>query len=143
MSKVMTYKTLSSNYSRKAPQGFRQFAIAHGTSPRNVNTCAVRLSYALFLSDKKFFKEVDANLEWYGLPTKASELAIVLNEEFGPAKKVIKSDISGNHHKGIVFFDTIPGFGGSGHITMWNGSSVLDDGDYFGVSPRVYFWSLP
>jgi hypothetical protein len=142
MTTSITYDELGSHYTRKAPQGFKEFAKAHGVD--SPNTCAVRLAYALFLADKGFFKDFDAKLEWYGLPTRADELAPLLNEKFGKATRVDRSQISGkNVKRGIVFFDTITGFGGSGHISLWNGSKVVDGGDYFDDSPRVYFWPLP
>jgi hypothetical protein len=43
---------------------------------------------------------------------------------------------------GVVFFDTIKDFSGTGHISLWDGKAVLDKGDYFNKSPRVYFFDL-
>src|SRR5262245_23788775 len=135
-----TYKTLASHYSAKAPKGFKEFSSANGvTQP---NTCAVRLGYALFSTDRAFFTDVTAKsrTEWYGIPTRASDLAIVLNQKLGKAVKTTISSLQGR--TGIVFFDTIPGFEGTGHISLWDGGKVVDAGDYRSVSPRTYFWEI-
>ena len=106
------------------------------------NTCAVRLSYALFECDKPYFKGVGARsgTEWYGLPTRADDMAIILNKKIRPAS-LVDSIGELSSKTGIIFFDKIAGWsGGSGHISLWNGDKVVDDGDYFDRSPRVYFW---
>jgi len=73
---MITYDALSKSYSSAAPQGFREFTRKYGvTSP---NTCAVRLSYALFNCDNGFFKNVRAPLAdgmVRELPTVAADLA--------------------------------------------------------------------
>jgi hypothetical protein len=71
-----------------------------------------------------------------------SRLAHILAKKRDQAQLVANSAaIQGR--KGIVFFDTITAYSGSGHISLWDGSAVVDGGDYFARSPRVYFWSLP
>jgi hypothetical protein len=139
---MLKYQSLAANYKTSPPKGFIQYCRAHGATDA-INTCGVRLAYAILLCDKDFFKDVTAKskTEWYGLPSRASDLAIILNEKVGKPERMGKADIAGK--KGIVFFDTIPGFGGTGHISLWDGTKVVDGGDYFSVSPRVYFWSLP
>jgi len=140
----MNYANLSVKYKKKTkevPKGFLQFTKSHGVD--NPNTCATRLSFALFEVNKAFFKDVKAlsGTEWYGLPTVASDLAIVLNKKIRKAWRINKKkDISGK--KGIIFFDTVPPYDVSGHISLWDGEKVVDNGDYFSKSPRVYFWEL-
>lgn len=138
---TLKFNALKNNYSRTAPAGFAVFANSHWGDP-SPNTCAVRLAYAIFLTDGAFFKDVEAQAEWYGLPVRANELAHVLTKKLGRAAPVKSAgDISSK--TGIIFFDTIRGYGGSGHISLWDGSKVLDLGNYFGSSPRAYFWLLP
>jgi len=36
----------------------------------------------------------------------------------------------------------IPGFGGQGHISLWDGQEVVDGGEYWD-SNTIYFWKLP
>ena len=55
---MFSYATLSGNYGVAAPKGFRDFMKKHGIGVPN--TCAVRLAYALFRSDKSFFRDVRA-----------------------------------------------------------------------------------
>jgi hypothetical protein len=141
----ITYASLSRKYnSKEAPRGFCDFTKKHGIA--RPNTCAVRLAYALFECDKKFFKSIQAKsrIEWFGLPTKAADLAIILNQKLGKAVLVTSEDeISGPSKKtGIIFFDTIAGSDVSGHISLWDGTEVVDDGNHFSRSPRTYFWRL-
>jgi len=138
---MVSYSALSNNYSFSAPKGFRQFMRKHGIF--HANTCAVRLAYALFLSDKSFFGDVtvSSGVEWYGLPTRADDLAKVLNNKVGKAR-LTHSLNTLKDKKGIVFFDTIVGFEGTGHISLWDGAEVVDGGDYSKNSPRAYFWEL-
>jgi hypothetical protein len=139
---MLTYARIAASYETSPPEGFIQYCRAHGNDDR-INTCAVRLAHAIFLCDSSFFKDVTAKskTEWYGLPTLASDLAIVLNKKITRGSRVRKSSIRGR--KGIVFFDTIPSFAGTGHISLWDGTAVVDKGDYFESSPRAYFWPLP
>lgn len=138
---MISFATLSNNYGIAAPSGFLGFMQQHGIS--SPNTCAVRLSYAIFLSDSNFFADVKARsgVEWYGLPTRANDLAIILNKKIKNAV-LVTSEASISGKTGIIFFDTIVGFGGTGHISLWNGTAVSDNGNYFNNSPRVYFWSM-
>ena len=138
---MLTYQRVAANYTTDPPKGFVQYCRAQGHDDR-INTCGVRLAYAIFLSDSRFFRDVAAKskTEWYGLPTRASDLAIILNRKFRKADLVNKSAVGGR--KGIVFFDTIPGFAGTGHISLWDGTAVVDQGDHFQLSPRAYFWEL-
>ena len=56
---AVDYNTVAKNYSaQEAPDGFLEFSKKHGVD--TPNTCAVRLSYALFKADDSFFKEVKA-----------------------------------------------------------------------------------
>ena len=135
---LVPFLNLLNHYSTEAPAGFRQFAAANGVA--SPNTCAVRLAYALHQVDKNFFKDVKAPLEWYGLPTRASDLAVVLNRKLFPCTRVTRPLVGGR--RGIIFFDTIRGFGGTGHISLWDSDKVVDGGDYFESSPRAYFWQL-
>jgi hypothetical protein len=140
---MISYSTLNNNYSTAAPKGFREFTKAHGIA--TPNTCAVRLAYALFLCDRELFSDVKAKsgVEWYGLPTKAADLAIVLNNKVHTAQLISsKSSLVAQKEKGIIFFDTIVGFGGTGHISLWDGDEVGDGIEFFDSSPRVYFWRL-
>jgi len=139
---MLTYARVAAQYGTDPPKGFVQYCRAHGGTNDRINTCAVRLAHAIFLCDKNFFKNVVAKskTEWYGLPTRASDLAIILNGNIGKAERVRKSEVAGR--KGVIFFDTIPGFQGTGHISLWDGMAVVDKQDYFQASPRAYFWKL-
>jgi hypothetical protein len=153
---MLTYERLAkeyANYDRqdKPPEGF----VLHCQKKGGVddpNTCAVRLAYSIHLCDRTFFRNVHAKAKtkWYGLPTVARELAIVLNEKLGRAERVGQSEV---HEKtGIIFFDTIHGYtpsgtaAGSGHISLWDGTAVVDmvrsPRHYFAKSPRAYFWDI-
>ena len=153
---MLTYERLSkeyANYNRqeKAPEGFKLHCAKKGGVP-DPNTCAVRLAYSIFLCDRSFFEKLaqKPKTRWYGLPSVASELAVVLNAKLGKAQLVGPSEIEGK--TGIIFFDTITGYersegaAGSGHISLWDGTAVVDmvkaPRHYFGRSPRAYFWDI-
>jgi len=152
---AIDYDSLARHYQPKeAPDGFLAFSQKHGVD--QPNTCAVRLSYALFLQDKTFFRDVTAKsgIEWLGLAVRADDLAIILNGKLGKAIRHESPDAAAGAppvemvgKKGIVFFDKLAGWdGGTGHISLWDGSRVvdLDDGgsDFFRRGERVYFWEL-
>jgi hypothetical protein len=153
--KALDYDSLAPHYHPKeAPEGFLAFSQKHGVD--SPNTCAVRLSYALFLQDKTFFRDVTAKsgIEWLGLVVRADDLAIILNGKLGKAKRHESPDAAAGAppvemigKKGIVFFDKLAGWdGGTGHISLWDGRRVVDqeDGgsDFFRRGERVYFWAL-
>lgn len=122
---MLRYERVAAKYGADPPKGFLEFCSAQGHEDK-VNTCAVRLAHAIFLCERNFFKDVTAKskTEWYGLPTRASDLAIILNEKIRKANLVRKAQIAGQ--KGIIFFDTIPGFAGTGHISLWKLGYPLD-----------------
>ena len=136
---MLTYAMIAKHYSAHPPQGL---------PTKYKNTCAARVSYALYGADNRFFKDVTAKggtgAEWFGLPLRASELAIILNKKIRIAERIKSAaEIScPRKRQGIIFFDKIPGYAGTGHISLWTGLKVFDNGDYFGKSPRVYFWVL-
>lgn len=139
-----SYEALVKNYSTdKAPKGFIEFCKAHGN--HNPNTCAVRMSHALNLTSPNIFKgeKTKSGISWNTLPTRADDLAIILNSRLRKAQ-LVKTREELAHLKGIVFFDSIPGFNGSGHIALWDGKAFCAgrSDDYFGKSPRIYFWPL-
>jgi hypothetical protein len=153
---MLTYARLAKEYAnfnrqQKPPKGFKLHCEKKG-GVRDPNTCAVRLAYSIFLCDKTFFGDVEAKskTEWYGLPSVASDLAIILNQKIGKAERVDRSAVL--KRTGIIFFDTITGYNasgaaaGSGHISLWDGMVVVDmEGaphHYFDKSPRAYFWDI-
>jgi hypothetical protein len=153
---MLTYAELAKAYANfnrqdKPPAGFKLHCEKKG-KVRDPNTCAVRLAYSIWLCDKTFFKDVTAKskTEWGGLPSVASDLAIILNQKIGKAKRVGRSEVV--EKTGIIFFDTITGYhqssaaAGSGHISLWDGMVVVDmelkPRHYFDKSPRAYFWDI-
>lgn len=115
----------------------------------SVNTCATRLSDAITRVDADFFQGVAAGPKWHepiktgarDLPMNAGALAGALRHKLGhPILAHSRATLLGR--QGIIFFDTIQGYSGTGHITLWDGRSVVDGGDYFDHSPRVYLWPV-
>jgi hypothetical protein len=141
------YSEIAQHYRLEAPKGFVEFC-ATNNNPKP-NTCAIRLSAALHQADGAFFegtkfppgygwKPITAERE---LATRAASLAKVISNKWGQGKLVKeKSEIAGK--RGIVFFDTITESKVTGHISLWDGAKVVDAGDYFDKSARVYFWEL-
>ena len=144
---ALRYSEVAQHYSLQAPKGFIEFC-ATNNNPKP-NTCAIRLSAALHQADRGFFegtkfppgygwKPITAERE---LATRAASLAKIISNKWGQGILVKeKSEIAGKH--GIVFFDTITASKVTGHISLWDGDKVVDAGDYFDKSERVYFWEL-
>jgi hypothetical protein len=147
-------------YATFPPLGFRE------TGPEYHNTCAVRLADAITRVVPDFFSDSSA-ATWPDphptgryvsgrdsavgvqfqtapqnrkLPIRANELAAALDLKLGTAQAVYtKSQIVSQ--LGIVFFDGIPGYAGSGHISLWDGQGVADRHEYWD-SRHIRFWSL-
>ena len=88
---AVAYTDLAKHYSLEPPKGFVEFCAAHN-NPKP-NTCAIRLSAALYKMDRKFFDDVtfpagygwkplDADRE---LATRAASLAKIITK--GGAKE--------------------------------------------------------
>ncbi len=141
------YADVARHYSLEPPKGFVEFCAAHN-NPKP-NTCAIRLSVALHQFDNTFFDGVTFP-PGYGwkpmgvdreLATRAASLAKIIGTKWGPGKLVKgKSEVAGK--RGLLFFDTITDSKVTGHVSLWDGEKVLDAGDYFEKSARVYFWEL-
>ncbi len=141
------YSEIAPHYSLQPPEGFVEFCAAHN-NPKP-NTCAIRLSAALHKFDPKFFEGIKfpAGYGWkpkgveHELATRAASLAKIIGNRWGPGKLVKeKTEIAGK--RGILFFDTITDSKVTGHVSLWDGDKVVDAGDYFAKSARVYFWEL-
>ena len=115
----------------------------------SVNTCATRLSDAITRVDPNFFHGVTAGPKWHepierggrNLPMNARALAGALRYKLGPPI-IAKSRTTLAGRRGVIFYDTITGYAGTGHISLWDGGAVVDGGDYFEYSTRVYLWPL-
>ena len=141
------YSDLAQNYSLEAPKGFVEFC-ATNNNPKP-NTCAIRLSAALHQTDKTFFNDttVPPGYGWKPigvdreLATRAASLAKIITQRWGEPKLIkAKTEITGK--RGLLFFDTIRDSKVTGHVSLWDGAKVLDAGDYFEKSARIYFWEL-
>src|ERR1035441_1454912 len=103
-----------------------------------VNTCAVRLSDAITRVDSHFFHGVNSRAEGHepiktgsrNLPMNAGALAVALRHKLGKPVLVLTPSILLGR-RGIIFFDTITGYAGTGHISLWDGNTVVDGGNYF------------
>jgi hypothetical protein len=141
------YADLARHYSLEAPKGFIEFC-ATNNNPKP-NTCAIRLSAALHQTDKTFFNDTTFP-PGYGwkpigvdreLATRAASLAKIITRNWGEPKLIQqKTDITGK--RGLLFFDTIRDSKVTGHVSLWDGAKVLDNGDYFAKSARIHFWEL-
>ena len=111
------------------------------------NTCAVRLSSALIAANpafKKVFAMSSGNICGpHGNKRGAQDLAAVLRTVFGGIDQSPKNakEISGK--KGIICFMGISGYGGQGHITLWDKTYSVDGGEYWDSSSPIWFWRLP
>ena len=130
------------------------------------DSCAVRLSYAISQVDPKFFNAGVRGATWQQpisirnpntrrqervrhpprLPINARQLANDLDRIIGK-----RTQFSGRmpRSSGIIFFNKLWNYSGSGHISLWDGSrnTVVDldnetAKDFFTRAVRVEFWQL-
>jgi hypothetical protein len=158
----LLYASVEEHYKKFPPLGFRE------TGPEYFNTCAVRLADALTRVQPTVFAGTKRVATWpekhptghyvrsgdsavslkfeaapqnRRLPIRAGDLKVLLEEVLGDGAVVTSpSTIAGK--KGIICFEHIPGYGGTGHISLWDGGKVVD-----GVAPwrakPISFWGLP
>jgi len=112
------------------------------------NQCAVRMSRALI--DAGWSRDVFKSTRYpgkvcpHGYARGAQDLAAFLANVWGGrnlgwnAPGSTPKDVKGR--KGLVAFMRIPGFGGQGHIDLWDGSATKT-GDYWD-SETIWFWDL-
>jgi hypothetical protein len=154
-----TFSALLSEYKTFPPLGFRE------TGRYYKDTCAVRLADAITRIHPDFFRGTDAekwtdrrstgryvanpggvNLKFQeappnrSLPIRAGQLAEILNQRIARGQVVLTA-AEINAKQGIVFFEGIPGYNGSGHITLWDYRGPADGGQHWNAR-RVVFWQL-
>jgi hypothetical protein len=147
MAAAPRYSEIARHYSLEAPKGFVEFC-ATNNNPKP-NTCAIRLSAALHQADGSFFEgtKFPAGYGWKPigvdreLATRAASLAKIIGNRWGPGKLVKQKSEIGKK-RGVLFFDTITDSKVTGHVSLWDGEKVVDAGDYFDKSARVFFWEL-
>ncbi len=120
----------------------------HACSLTMDNQCAIRMSRALIRAgwSKDVFKSASypGNLCPHGYARGAQDLAAFLAKTIGPrthgwaAPGSVPAAAAGV--SGIVAFMNIPGYGGQGHIDLWNGSETKT-GAYWN-SETIWFWKL-
>jgi hypothetical protein len=155
----LDFGALRQVYASFPPLGFRE------TGPEYYNTCAVRLADAITRVAPDFFsgghsatwpdnaptgRYVPAagavGLKFQPappnrkLPVRASEIADILNGKLGMGR-VVRTAADVFRDRGIIFFEGIPGYSGTGHITLWEAGKAADNGEYWN-SRRVVFWRL-
>ena len=109
---------------------------------RGVNTCALRMSYALMMVGKKL--PVNRGSWQYrknGSKAWLTSTAERISQDLADAEQIDgPEDIAGR--KGIIAF--VGGLrGASGHVTLWNGQSChFGAGDAYWNTTKIFFWQL-
>ncbi len=160
MGQKLIFEKVYQHYKTFPPLLFKE------TGPNYKNTCAVRLADAItrvvpdFFESSKLeswhdkiptghyvpsenplvrlkFQSVSSNRD---LPIRAGDIADYLEKRLG-AGIIVSSKQFIERKKGIIFFKWIPGYGGTGHITLWDQDHCVDGGEYW-ESKQVKFWKL-
>lgn len=111
----------------------------------SVNHCALRMSIALAGAGFTLGSDFTANKCRHNLARGASDLAAYLQTKWGnrdlgfSSPGSLPSTLSGKN--GVIFFETIPGFSGQGHIDVFDGT-VGKTGTYWNAAV-IWFWKLP
>lgn len=112
------------------------------------NQCAIRVSRALIGAGfpKSKFKSgsYTGKLCPHGYARGAQDLAAMLGRIWG-RRTVGWASPGGvpegaSAYKGVICFMNIPGYGGQGHIDLWNGSTTKT-GAYWG-SETIWLWNM-
>lgn len=149
------------------PETVHTCAILNPTeNPDGINTCAARMSEALCISNNlvadrntirahrrsgdtfpllgPYNYRLFGNLCDHGIARGARDLGEFLAHSWGAPREFpspngeIPAEVMGKH--GVVCFVRIPGYGGQGHIDLWNGSDCVGHG--YWTSMKVWFWKL-
>ena len=120
----------------------------HPCSLAMANQCAIRVSRALIRAgwSKDIFRgsNYSGNLCPHGYARGAQDLAAFLSKEIGSRTHGWASPGSvpagAANAQGIICFMNIPGYGGQGHIDLWNGSETKT-GAYWD-SETIWLWAL-
>lgn len=137
-----TFATLESNYQTKK---------AHVCTMALPHTCAIRMSEALVKTIPEIlavFKASGKNVCPHGYVRGAQDLAAILQSSAGFGMRNFgwngtadgKPPKSALGPKGIICYMNIPGFGGQGHIDLWDGSGPV--GDEYWSSKTIWMWTL-
>jgi hypothetical protein len=113
------------------------------------NTCAIRMSEALGKASSdaiKTFKKSGKNVCKHGYVRGAQDLGAILASSSGFGKRNFGWENPGTAPEaiigksGIVCYMNIPGFGGQGHIDLWDKTQAVGEA-YWDASP-IWMWIL-
>jgi len=115
------------------------------------NTCAIRMSEALVKTNSAFlqvFKISGKNICPHGYVRGAQDLGAILQSGAGFGMRNFgwtgtadeKHPSAASGKKGLVCYMNIPGFGGQGHIDLWDGSAAV--GSAYWRASTIWMWSL-
>lgn len=141
----LKFTKLKSNYNVKSRD-------IHTCSMTLPNTCAIRMSEALVKTDSKFlkaFKQSSKNKCPHDYIRGAQDLGAILAlssvlgardrgweaqaNSYTPPKDVIGKS-------GIICYMNIPGYGGQGHIDLWNKDAPV--GQAYWSAETIWMWEL-
>jgi len=139
-----SFTTLKSNYTTDSTN-------IHTCSMHFPNTCAIRMSEALFKTNSKFldeFKKSGKNKCPHGYMRGAQDLASILAQPqvLGIRTKGWNAQVNGSAPKdagnktGIICYMNIPGFNGQGHIDLWDNGMPI--GDEYWDAKTIWLWAL-
>jgi hypothetical protein len=138
------FAMLKANYKTQPTQ-------IHKCSMHFPNTCAIRMSEALAMTDAKLldvFKNSNKNKCPHGYIRGAQDLAAILAlpSVWGIRNYGWSSQPGGNPpanvigKRGVVCYMNIPGFGGQGHIDLWDNNVPV--GDSYWDAGTVWMWAF-
>ena len=109
------------------------------------NHCALRLSIALKGAGFALGDDFLGNKCRHNLARGASDLAAYLRTKWGnrdlgfESPGSLPAELTGK--TGVILFESIPGFGGQGHVDLFNGTQGRT-GTYWNAE-TIWFWDLP
>lgn len=139
------FSTLKSKYRNQSTQ-------IHARTMSFPNTCAIRMSEALVKTNASFtkvFKASGKNVCPHGYVRGAQDLASILQSSAGFGMRNFGWNASADANppkgalgkKGLVCYMNMPGFGGQGHIDLWDGTDAV--GSAYWNAATIWMWNLP
>jgi hypothetical protein len=143
MHRLPSFNSLWTNYPNGSPEEVKALIGGHVNATWIVNTCVIRLSYAL---NKSGFHIPSGAA---GLTTvsgkdglryafRVSEFDHFMHNQFGPPIKFG----SGGSQTGIIMFK-VHWADASGHFDLWDGAQCRHEGYFAQANGDVYLWPVP
>lgn len=136
MDRLPSFDALWSNYPNGDPDAVKSMIGGHVNATWVVNTCVIRLCYALNHSGFRVHEDsgmhVVSGKDGYRYGYRVSEFKRYMEHHFGPAQKV-------GSQRGVICFDVSVWNDATGHFDLWDGGQCRHE-DYSNIASSRSIW---